>query len=115
SNSEILQMGLFDLLRGKSEKTPEEIERERIQTQKTEEFNRLISKFEFPDLEKLCEKVLGMRPPRRFDIEQDGQRNYLPLNRFDYEQFIKSGVFSLQQIKDFAIKYQVVPPSYFGS
>ena len=44
-------MGLFDFLRGKpDEKTPEEIEQERIQAQKTAEFNRLISKFEFPDL-----------------------------------------------------------------
>lgn len=109
-------MGLFDFLRGKhEEKTPEEIEAERIRAEKTAEFKKLIAKFEFPDLEKLCDKVLGMKPPKRFDIDKSGERLVYPLNRWDYEQFVMAGNFTLEQIKDFAIKYQIVPPSFFGN
>ncbi len=109
-------MGLFDFLRGKPhELTPEEIEEEKRRAQKTLEFRELISKFEYPDLEKLCQRVLGMKPPQRYDIDQKtGERYVYPLNRFDYEQFIMNGNFTLQQIKDFALKYQIVSPSFFG-
>lgn len=109
-------MGLFDFLRGKpQEKTPEDIEEENRRAQKTLEFKELISKFEYPDLEKLCERVLGMKPPQRYEIDQrTSERRIYPLNRFDYEQFIMGGHFSLQQIKDFALKYQIVSPSFFG-
>ena len=109
-------MGLWDLIKGKpKELTREEIEEARIRAAKTAEFKELISKFEFPDLEKLCERVLGMKPPQRYDIDsKTGERYVYPLNRFDYEQFIMDGKFSLQQIKDFALKYQIVSPSFFG-
>jgi len=109
-------MGLFDFLRGKPrELTPEEIEEERIRAQKTAEFKELISKFEFPDLEKLCERILGTKPPRKSEVDpKTGERYFYPLNRFDYEQYIMNGNFTLQQIKDFALKYQIVSPSFFG-
>lgn len=109
-------MKLFDFLRGKpQEKTLEEIEEEKRRAQKTSEFRELISKFEYHDLENLCVRILGIKPPQRYEINQrTGERYVYPLNRFDYERFIMGGNFSLQQIKDFALKYQVVSPSFFG-
>ena len=81
--------------------------------------NSLLDKFEIPDFKKLFEKVIGSEPNIENEIDKDTGREVskYPLRRV-YLNFVEDnmeqGELSYTQLKDFAIRYKVVSPSFFG-
>lgn len=100
-----------------------ELEEEEKQSREIED---LLDKFEVPDLEKLCENVIGDFPESEIEeqerevgedkvevttIEHD-------LTRQDYLGFIwehlEDEKIKYKQLQDFALKNRIVSPSFFG-
>ena len=79
----------------------------------------LLDKFEIPDFEKLFDKVIGSQPSLAYDIDKDTGKEVLkrPLRR-EYLDFVLDNIhdeeLSYQQLKDFAIRHKIIPPSFFG-
>ncbi len=83
-----------------------------------EEINNLLDKFEYPDLEKLCQTILGAK--LEDDIEEEdesGKPTKVKPSRRDYLDYIWENLenqeLKFSQIKDFALK-GIVTPSFFG-
>lgn len=95
----------------------EQDERERwIREQELQAKLQLLDKFEFPQLKQLCLDVLGREPPEEYvEDEKSGAKHKIVKDRHDYVEFIidESGL-NLANIKDYALKRKIVPPSFFG-
>jgi hypothetical protein len=72
-----------------------------------EQLNALFDKFEFTDLEKLCKEIIG-RSPQSSNVRLER----IPLLEFIWENYRKAAL-SFQQVKDFAIKQEIVPQNFF--
>ena len=105
-------------------RTEREREEERLNQLKKEkdDIDKLLDKFEFPDLEKLCSTVLGHKPTGDMEEDEDEEGNKIQKqmkpNRRNYLDFIwenlKEDELKPTQIRDFALKKRIVPPSFFG-
>lgn len=101
-----------------------EQEEERLNQLKKEkdDIDKLLDKFEFPDLEKLCSTVLGHKPTGDIEVDEDEEGNKIEKqmkpNRRNYLDFIwenlKADELKPTQIRDFALKNKIVSPSFFG-
>ena len=101
-----------------------EQEEERLRQLKKEKDNieKLLDKFEFPDLEELCSTYLGHKPTGDIEEDEDEEghkiQKVLKPNRRNYLDFIwenlKDDELKPTQIKDFALKKPIVSPSFFG-
>lgn len=83
-------------------------EKNRINEQIKQSKQELLDKFDFPQMKDLCRTVLGREPnPWKLDITT-GKKNKIHLDRYHYMEFI-IGEFTLQQIRDFAVKRHITP------
>ena len=115
---------------GKKLSTPSEEDLERVrQNEKRLQIERedrrirknILEKFTFKELKNICNEILGVEPreivkDRNGNIlyDKDGEPEEYEQDRHDYEEFIcNPNKFKTQQIKDFAIKHQIVPFNYF--
>jgi hypothetical protein len=84
-----------------------------------EEINNLLDKFEYPDLEKLCQTILGAKLEDNIDEDDDtGKSIKEKPSRRDYLDYIWENLenqeMKFSQIKDYALKDRIVTPSFFG-
>ncbi|MHB8545835.1 MAG: hypothetical protein ACYDAJ_03630 [Nitrosotalea sp.] len=86
-------MGLF----GKSKPKDDTIEQMRV----------LLDNFQFADLQIFCTEILGTQPA----IDQEHLSNIEMLD-FVWDQYHK-GKMQFSQIKEFALKHQIVAESFF--
>lgn len=91
---DVCLMGLF----GKSKKKDESLE----------QLKSLFDKFEYTDLEKFCESVIG-RKPGSIDKERITKVEVLDYVWGQYHD----GKFNFDQAKDFAIKQAIVSQDFF--
>ncbi len=72
-----------------------------------ESMKALFDKFEYTDLEKLCNEVIGKSPqPRTERLER------IELLEFIWENYRK-GNLNFQQVKDFAVRQGIVSQNFF--
>lgn len=105
-------------------RTERELEEERLNQLKKEkdDIDKLLDKFEFPDLEKMCSTILGHKPTGDIEENEDEEGNktqkQMKPNRRNYLDFIwenlKDDELKPTQIRDFALKNRIVSPSFFG-
>ena len=109
-------MGFGDYIKKKQR---ERKERQRVEDEAFRKLNDLLDRFFIPDFDKFFENVLGAKPEVEYeyddrtekDVRKDPSRkNYLD---FIYDK-IDTGETNYKQIKDFAIRKKVIPPSFFG-
>lgn len=84
-----------------------------------EKIDSLLDKFEYPDLEKLCERILGQKLEGRIEEDEDtGRLVRKKPNRREYLDLIwenlKYDELKFSQIQDFALRERIVTPSFFG-
>ena len=72
-----------------------------------EPLKALFDKFEYTDLEKLCNGVIGKSPQ-----PSNGRLERIELLEFIWENYRK-GSLNFQQVKDFAVKQGTVSQNFF--
>jgi len=84
-----------------------------------EKINNLLDKFEYPDLEKMCQTILGAK--LEDDVEEDeetGKSIRIKPTRRYYLDYIWDNLeiqeLKFSQIRDYALKERIVTPSFFG-
>jgi len=98
----------------------EELEAERRAERKMQEYKRpfkeLLENFEIDHLKDLCLKVHGSLPKNYYIDTKDGSEYFYnedeSITRNMYENFI-IGKIKYAQIKLFALRHKIVPPSFF--
>jgi len=98
-------------------------ERKREEQDKQEEYedkvDDLLDKFEIPDFDDFLMNYLNKKPEPRYEEDKDtgrdrkinpGRKEYLD---FTWEHLEKDEI-NYNHIKDFALKNQIVSPSFFG-
>ena len=109
-------MGFGDYIK---KKQAERKERQQSEDEKLQKVNDLLDKFEIPDFDKFFERVLGSKPDIEYKYDDKSEKD-IPINlsRKDFLGFIhdkiNDGETSYKQIRDFAIKHNVLPQSFFG-
>lgn len=71
-----------------------------------ESMKALFDKFEYTDLEKLCNEVIGKSPQSNERLER------IELLEFIWENYRK-GSLNFQQVKDFAVRQGMIPQNFF--
>lgn len=95
------------------------IDEEKELLEYAEKVNELLDKFEISNFDAFLERYLNVKKPviREYDKKTDSAYER-PLSRKEYLQSMWSHLntqeISFQHIKDFALKYKVVSPSFFG-
>ncbi len=94
-------------------------ERIELEQKEREKIDNLLDKFEYPDLEKLCQTILGAKLEN--DIEEDektGKTTVTKPTRRDYLDYIYDNLeqqeMKFSQIQDYSLKERIVTPSFFG-
>ena len=96
-------------------KRKEEFQQEEIENK----VNDLLDKFEIPDLNKFLMKYLNNipEPKKEYDEDIKKTRDIRP-GRKDYLDFVwnylNDNEINYNQLKDFALKTQIITPSFFG-
>lgn len=118
-------------IKDKYEDYSEQRKRERIRNEKIaqegeEKFqkyekavNRLLDKFEIPDLDSFLTRIIGKKPEDRYETDEyTGRKQRIAPNRREYLNFVwdhlDNDEINFQQLKDFAKKEKIVVPSFFG-
>ena len=109
-------MGLKDYIKKKQR---ERAERERAEESDSKKMSDLLDKFEIPDFDEFFKRVLGSRPKIEYEYDDRLEKDVpKPTSRRDYLDFIHDKIsdneISYRQLKDFAIRDNVVSPSFFG-
>lgn len=105
----------------RGEREQEEERRRQLKKEK-DGIDKLLDKFEFPELEKICSTYLGHKPTGEIEEDEDEEGNKIQKqmkpNRRDYLDFIwenlKDDELKSTQIRDFALKERIVTPNFFG-
>ena len=71
-----------------------------------EQLRFLLDKLEYNDIEKLCKDVIGKIP------QSNERPERIQLLEYIWKHYRNQGL-SLQQVKDFAIKEEIVTPDFF--
>jgi len=109
-------MGFGDFIKKKQEGRRERQHTEKEELQKV---NDLLDRFEIPDFDNFFKLVLSSKPDIEYKYDKRLEKD-VPINpsRKDYLDFIhdkiSDGETSYKQIKDFAIKHNVVPKNFIG-
>ena len=109
-------MGFGDFIKKKQEGRKERQHTEKEELQKV---NDLLDRFEIPDFDNFFKLVLSSKPDIEYKYDKRLEKD-VPINpsRKDYLDFIhdkiSDGETSYKQIKDFAIKHNVVPKNFIG-
>lgn len=72
----------------------------------------LLQEFSEDELKKLCDQVLGARPPKEEFADKGGTPRDLPQFKEDYIHFIIDEL-RLAEIRSFAVKNKIVPGGHF--
>ena len=83
------------------------------------EVNDLLHKFEISDLQNLLQKILNVKIGDIFIENENGEGGYhRKPERTDFIErvwtYLEEGSLHKEQIRDFALKYKIVAPSFFG-
>jgi len=109
-------MGFGDFIKKKQE---ERKERHQAEDEKLQKVNDLLDRFEIPDFDKFFERVLGSKLDIEYKYDKKSETDVaIDPSRKDYLNFIHEKIrdaeTSYKQIRDFAIKHNVLPQSFFG-
>lgn len=108
-----------DIKESREERRKQQAVEEEELRKEEQKINDLLDKFEIPDFKLLFEKVIGSEPTLEYEIDKDTGRETTkrPLRR-EYLDFVLDNIqdeeLSYQQLKDFAIRHKIIPPSFFG-
>jgi len=102
-----------------AKKNRERQARKRDEQSYKKEVDSLLFKFEIPDLDDFFDRVIGERPDLEYEEDEEtGKKIYKNPLRREYLDFVwknlESGDLTFQQLKDFALRNHIVPPSFFG-
>lgn len=108
-------MGITEWWNKKQEKWAAEEAQEKTQKEK---INNLLEKFEIGELDDFLSRFLNNKPQIIIEEDDDGHKIEKRPSRKDYLEFIWKYIekeeISYNQLKDFAKREQIVPPSFFG-
>ncbi|MCH7561453.1 MAG: hypothetical protein IIC67_08865, partial [Thaumarchaeota archaeon] len=109
-------MGFGDFIKKKQH---ERRERQHTENEELQKVNDLLDRFEIPDFDEFFKLVLGSNPDIEYKYDKRLEKD-VPINpsRKDYLDFIYDKIngeeTSYKQIKDFAIKHNILPKNFSG-